>query len=115
RRYLARSLPPRSVETHAVPHVNNSRAIALLFFAVAAPLVAFIYAWRLAPPILSTDSGTGFLVWESMLAGGPWNSRIMPAPADITSDQSRLITWWSPGQYVFPGSIRMLGFTWCHA
>lgn len=62
----------------------------------------------MAPPMLSSDSATGLRAWESMQAGGPWNSIVEPSSSDISLDASASITWWSPGQYLAPGLMGAL-------
>ena len=57
----------------------------------------------LIPPSLSHDAGWGMQEWSTFAAGGPINTIISPDAADISRDQVRHITWWSPGQYLIPG------------
>lgn len=93
----------------------NTRASRFIWAALLVQLVAFFYAWFFAPPVLNTDSASGFLVWESMAAGGPWNSWVAPDPTDLGVDRPEFLSWWSPGQWVLPGLIHALGITWCKA
>jgi hypothetical protein len=67
-------------------------------------------AGLLAPPSMSHDAGWGMLEWRTLVAGGPINSIIRPDPGDIARDQLRHVTWWSPGQYLVPGVLTLLGF-----
>src|SRR5262245_49334013 len=61
------------------------------------------------PPKIFIDSGVGFLALRSMLEGGPFNSITAPDPANIANDVAIFLTWWSPGQYLVPGSFIWLG------
>jgi len=79
--------------------------------AVAAGLVVAAYtavAMTVRPSMFS-DSGWGFLVWDAMRRGAPFNHGVAPDPADISRDIAGFLTTWSPGQYVLPGLIEMLG------
>src|SRR5262249_61297775 len=61
------------------------------------------------PPKIFIDSGVGFLALRSMLEGGAFNSITAPDPANIANDVAIFLTWWSPGQYLVPGSFIWLG------
>ena len=63
----------------------------------------------LVPPSLSHDAGWGMQEWRTLAAGGPINTIISPDPADISRDQASHVTWWSPGQYLIPGILTLLG------
>jgi hypothetical protein len=56
-----------------------------------------------------SDSGFGFLVLRNMLEGGAFNNFITPDPANIANDVAAFLIWWSPGQYLVPGSFVWLG------
>jgi hypothetical protein len=61
------------------------------------------------PPMINPDSGIGFLVLRNMLEGGAFNTLTAPDPTNITKDVVTFLTWWSPGQYLVPGSFIWLG------
>jgi hypothetical protein len=63
----------------------------------------------LVPPSLSHDAGWGMLEWRTYATGGPINSIVGPDAADISRDRARFVTWWSPGQYLTPGILTLLG------
>jgi hypothetical protein len=63
----------------------------------------------LVPPSMSHDAGWGMQEWRTLEVGGPINSIIAPDPADISRDRASLVTWWSPGQYLIPGVLTLLG------
>lgn len=88
---------------------------ALLFLACLLPVAAFFAAGRLAPPLLNSDSATGFLVWDSMAAGAGWNRLLTPDPTDLARETTRFVGWWSPGQYVLPGLLHLAGLGWLDA
>lgn len=62
----------------------------------------------LVPPFIDNDSGYGFLAWHGTLLGAT-NSVISPNPANISQDTAELLTAFSPGQYLIPGVISLLG------
>lgn len=63
----------------------------------------------LVPPSLSHDAGWGMQEWRTLSTGGPINTLVSPDPADISRDQASRVTWWSPGQYLVPGILTLLG------
>jgi hypothetical protein len=72
------------------------------------PIILFIGSLYI-PPMVASDSGDGFLALRSMLDGGAFNCITVPDPADIARDVAIFLTWWSPGQYLVPGSFIWLG------
>ena len=62
----------------------------------------------LVPPFIDWDSANGFLAWRGTLLGAA-NSIISPDPANIARDMVWFLTVWSPGQYLVPGAISLLG------
>jgi hypothetical protein len=60
------------------------------------------------PPYIQWDSGWGFVAWRGTLLGAA-NSIIAPDPADIAHDTAAFLTEWSPGQYLIPGAISLIG------
>jgi hypothetical protein len=70
----------------------------------------FTLAGLLVPPTLSHDPAWGMQEWRSYRAGNPINTVTHPDVKDISRDQADLLTWWSPGQYLVPGALTLLGF-----
>jgi hypothetical protein len=62
----------------------------------------------LVPPFINSDSGVGFLAWRGTLLGAA-NSVIGPDPANIARDSAGFLAYLSPGQYLAPGAISLLG------
>ena len=62
----------------------------------------------LVPPFIDWDSANGFLAWRGTLLGAA-NSIISPDPANIAQDTVWFLTVWSPGQYLVPGAISLVG------
>jgi hypothetical protein len=62
----------------------------------------------LVPPFIEDDSAWGFQAWHGTLLGAA-NSVIAPDPANIAQDSVAFQTFWSPGQYLVPGAISLLG------
>jgi hypothetical protein len=72
------------------------------------PITLFLVSLYI-PPRIDPDAGVGFLVLHSMMQGGPFNSMTMPDPANIANDTVTFLTWYTPGQYLVPGSFIWLG------
>src|SRR5262245_39993391 len=72
------------------------------------PIILFLLSLYIPPTIVS-DSAAGFLALRNMLGGGSFNSITTPDPANISNDVVTFLTWWSPGQYLVPGSFILLG------
>ena len=72
------------------------------------PIILFLGSLYI-PPMIYIDSGVGFLALRSMLEGGAFNSITVADPANIANDVAIFLTWWSPGQYLVPGSFIWLG------
>ena len=62
----------------------------------------------LVPPFIEDNSAAGFQAWRGTLLGAA-NSVIAPDPANIAQDSFEFQTLWSPGQYLVPGAISLLG------
>jgi hypothetical protein len=62
----------------------------------------------LVPPFIQWDSAIGFLAWRGTLLGAV-NSIIKPDRSNIALDTVSFLTWYSPGQYLVPGAISLLG------
>lgn len=60
------------------------------------------------PQVIGEDPGTSFAVWTEMIMGGDFNKMTLPHPSNIQKDLSLFLTWWTPGQYLFPGAISQL-------
>ena len=70
----------------------------------------FIY-----PPSIFPDASHGFRVMQSMEKGGGFNRLVEPSQDDISQNTTQFLTWWSPGQYLVPYAIKLLGFNTGHA
>ncbi len=77
-------------------------------------LVCMVGAW-FCPPMLNSDSATGFLVWDHWAQGGAWNHMFIPDAANIARDSSVFQAWWSPGQYVITAPLQWLGLSLGHS
>jgi hypothetical protein len=77
---------------------------------LAIGVVAVLTAISLtAPPFIGYDPAYGWLRWQSFLAGAPFDTVLEPDAADIARDTLARETWWSPGQYLVPGLLTLLG------
>jgi hypothetical protein len=72
------------------------------------PIILFLGSQYISP-LIFIDSSMGFLALRSMLEGGAFNSITVADPANIANDVAIFLTWWSPGQYLVPGSFIWLG------
>jgi hypothetical protein len=72
-------------------------------------LEAFV-AWRV-PPSLFTDPAAGWQVWQAWRGGAPFNCVWMPDSHDLTHDVAVFQAWWSPGQYLVPGLLTLMGLS----
>jgi hypothetical protein len=78
---------------------------AALLISLAVALISFCWG----RPWITSDTATGLLAWESWRGGGPWNCVLEPDPANIARDIASWVSWWSPGQYVWPGIFLATG------
>jgi hypothetical protein len=60
------------------------------------------------PPGVDPDSCWGFMVMHSMELGNRFNLLVTPNPANIATNQSIFLSWWSPGQYLLPYFFKAL-------
>jgi len=81
---------------------------AATYLLLFAPIILFIASLYI-PPSVSWDSGEGFRILQNMLGGGAFNTFMEPDPSNIARDVLTFQTWWSPGQYLVPGSFVWLG------
>ena len=88
--------PPQAI--NCVPALMAALAICGLLGAIS----------LLVPPFINWDSANGFLAWRGTLLGSA-NSISSPDPANIARDTVWFLTVWSPGQYLVPGAISLLG------
>jgi hypothetical protein len=99
---------------------NDNYRIARLLAGVLC--AAFTLVGLIFPPSLSHDAGWGMQEWRTLVSGGPLDTifsaqQLFHAgrtlnpnePVDITRDQPIPVTWWSPGQYLIPGSLTLGG------
>ena len=66
-------------------------------------IMIFVY-----PPSIFPDPSHGFQVMRSMQMGAGFNRLIAPDQDDISKNTSHFLTWWSPGQYLVPYSIKII-------
>jgi hypothetical protein len=60
------------------------------------------------PPFMFLDEAFGFMAWRGTLLGH-MNSVLAPDPANIARDLPTFLAAYSPGQYLIPGLISLLG------
>jgi hypothetical protein len=80
----------------------------LAYLPLLVPVTLFIVSLYI-PPRMVIDSAVGFFVFRNMLHGGAFNTFTEPDAADIARDAQHFLSWWSPGQYLVPGSFVLLG------
>lgn len=81
---------------------QSRRSFSYLFgFVFGLPLLLLmINLWF--PPALYSDPACGFLVWKSWMNGACFNCATEPSQMDLAQTVPVFISWWSPGQYIFP-------------
>ncbi len=84
------------------------RTLLLCAAAAVGVTLAYTLASLIVRPTMYSDSGWGFLGWDAG-TGLPLNYVAYVDPADIARDGIGFPTWWSPGQYVVPGLLEMMG------
>jgi len=94
----------------ASPVVSDPEAINCVPALIAALAICGVLGGisLLVPPFIHWDSAHGFLAWRGTLLGAA-NSRIEVDPANIAHDYPYFLTFLSPGQYLVPGVISLLG------
>lgn len=71
-------------------------------------LTVFTVVGFYIPLVLGEDPGTGFAIWNSMRNGAAFNTFLTPSPDNLLQDIALFVTWWTPGQYWFPGTFSLL-------
>ena len=94
---MAKPIPASSVGA------SGNKWPLILIGAMLVPLTVAIVAWLWGRPWITSDTATGLIAWNSWRAGGPWNCLLEPDPANLARDVASWVSWWSPGQYVWPG------------
>jgi len=57
------------------------------------------------------DPAVGLLAWLNFIEGGTWNTIATPDPNNIAQTIEVAVSWWPPGQYLFPGLFHCLGLS----
>lgn len=113
RRYgdgAGRAVEHRGIAGVAGPRQSGWRfPVALCIGLSALVLIVYTAASAVVRPAMYGDSGFGFLVWDSMRHGAPFNRWVQPDARNIAHDVSEFFTTWSPGQYLLPGWLELLG------
>lgn len=78
-------------------------------------LAVYVGLALVTPPGMVPDAARGFMVWQSMERGSPFNVVREPDPRDISRDAESFMTWWTPGQYAVPGAFTALRLSLGHA
>jgi len=95
-----------NVDVAKCPHRGRTLPVCAVI-AGSATLIYTIVGTIIRPTMYS-DSGWGFLGLDSS-KGLPFNFVTYVDPADIAKDGIAFSTWWSPGQYFFPGLFELAG------
>jgi hypothetical protein len=96
---------PTPTASLAHPQAINCAPALIAAFAICGVLGGISL---LVPPFINSDSGHGFLAWRGTLVGAV-NYIIYPDRANIARDSAGFLTYLSPGQYLVPGTISLLG------
>jgi hypothetical protein len=90
---------------------SNLKVSCVICILLLIPLTLFIVS-LIVRPAVGYDPGYGFLAFRSMLEGGTFNNVTAPDPANIANDATTFLSWWSPGQYLIPGTFVRFGTTY---
>ncbi|MGQ0583898.1 MAG: hypothetical protein ACT4O6_18325 [Reyranella sp.] len=97
--------------TTLVRRATATTPVATALYVLAGLIVlAYTICIAIVGPSMYSDQGTGFLVFEAMKRGSPFNTMPIPDPGDISRNIDFFVAWWSPGQYLVPGFFAALGF-----
>ncbi len=87
-------------------HKDRSHRILLLFVCLCIVLLGImIFA---VPPGIDPDPCWGFLVMHGMEQGNQFNLLLIPDAGNIAKSHYAFLSWWSPGQYLFPYLLKTL-------
>jgi hypothetical protein len=86
-----------------------TKLASIIYCAIAVLVAVYAVVALVVAPAMYPDSAWGFVIWESMARGGPFNHIVEPALDDISRDTSAFNAIWSPGQYLVPVAIQLLG------
>lgn len=81
--------------------MKGNREIRIEILLVVSMLVFCIYTF-MSPLIPSIDSVAGFLTYKGTLTTGNFNYYAEVSSMDLSKDVSWFVSWWSPGQWIFP-------------
>lgn len=76
---------------------------------VVALVIGYAIAGAVVRPGMFSDSGWGFLGWDTQARASAFNHSVGPHPDDISRDIERFMSTWTPGQHVLPGLVERLG------
>jgi hypothetical protein len=101
---------PATAEPGEAPTRREHRSIMVPGIALIMVFTAVYGAISLVVrPAMYSDSGYGFMVWDSMRRGAAFNYMVSPDSTNISRDVVQFFTTWSPGQYLVPGVVELLG------
>src|SRR5215467_8467587 len=81
--------------------MNGFRTHQIKYLLIALFIFATAYLF-FRPLIVSIDSIQGFLAYKGTIQTGEFNVRAEVSPSDINKDNLFFVSWWSPGQWMFP-------------
>src|SRR5690606_27820363 len=79
------------------------RLLKPLFFLLF--VITIVQYWFFSPVVFA-DASRGFEAMEQYMAGGNWNSVSYPV---VGGDYQYFLSWWTPGQWVFPFLLIKIG------
>lgn len=83
----------------------------LLAGALLVPILVAAVCWRWSRPWITSDTATGLMAWKAWRNGGEWNQLPQPAASSLADTVGSWVSWWSPGQYVWPGLFLEFGLS----
>jgi hypothetical protein len=89
--------------------LESAKPASIIYWTVAALVAVYAVVAFVVGPAMYPDSAWGFVISDSMMRGGPFNHVVEPAQDDLARDSSTFSALWSPGQYMLPYALELLG------
>jgi len=102
---------PASAEPFSLTPKEPFPLRAVFLAALIPALLGAACALFIAPPMINSDPGVGFMSWLHFVEGGTWNTILAPDSSNIAQSIEYPVTWWAPGQSVPIGVLHSLGLS----
>jgi hypothetical protein len=89
--------------------LETTKPASIIYWTIGALVALYAVVALVVAPTMYPDSAWGFAVSDSMARGGLFNHVVEPLQDDLTRDASTFSSLWSPGQYLLPYALELLG------